>query len=296
MQIGFIGLGRMGQAMVPRLLQANYAVSVWNRTPARAEPLLALGASLAASPAALARQSDLILSIVTDDAAVEALFTAPDGLLAGDVTGRLFIEMSTIRPDTIRRVAEQVAQRGAALIDSPVSGTVVPAREGRLMALVGGVAADVERAQPVLEVLCRRVAHLGPVGSGAMMKLALNMPMAVYWQALAESLAMGTRAGLDLAQMLELIADSPASIGALPMKIPQILQPDDDVSFNVTGVRKDLIAMTTTGQSLGVPTPSAAAALASFAAATASGWGERDLADYIPFYLAMVRASLGEGE
>jgi 3-hydroxyisobutyrate dehydrogenase-like beta-hydroxyacid dehydrogenase len=161
------------------------------------------------------------------------------------------------------------------------------------MALVGGDPADLERARPVLDVLCRRVAHLGPVGSGATMKLTLNMPMAVYWQALAEALTMGSRAGLDMAQMLDLIEDSPAALKALSMKKAAILGQQGEVGFDITGVRKDLVAMTTTGQSLGVPMPAASAALLSFAAATGAQWGNHDLADLIAYYMDMVRHSAG---
>jgi 3-hydroxyisobutyrate dehydrogenase-like beta-hydroxyacid dehydrogenase len=289
MQVGFVGLGRMGQVMVPRLLAAGFAVQVWNRTPAKAQPLVEQGAVLAGSLPELASACDVVCTMVTDDAAVEAIYDADEGVLAGQVDGTLFIEMSTIRPMTIYELAPRVAEQGAALVDSPVSGTVEPARQGRLIALVGGAAADVERARPVLEVWSRRVEHLGPVGSGAMMKLSLNMPMAVYWQALAESLTMGTEAGLDLAQMLDVISDSPASLGALPMKIDAILGHEGEVGFDIAGVRKDLVAMTQTGHALGVPIPSASATLLSFTAAASTPWALRDVAAFIPYYIEMVR-------
>jgi 3-hydroxyisobutyrate dehydrogenase-like beta-hydroxyacid dehydrogenase len=286
----------MGQAMVPRLLHAGYTVAVWNRTAAKAQPLLEHGAKLAGSLAELARTSDIVLDIVYDDAAVEAIYLSETGLLSGEVTGTLFIEMSTIRPDTIRRLAPLVESRGASLLDAPVSGTTGPAREGRLMALVGGAAADVERARPVLDVLCRRVAHLGANGSGALMKLVLNMPMAVYWQALAEALTMGTRSGLDMRQMIDLIEDSPAMMGALQIKKAAILEGTDEATFTISGVRKDLVAMTTTGQAMGVPMPAASASLLAFAAASAADWAERDLADLIAYYADMVNRSAGNRE
>lgn len=294
MQLCFVGLGRMGQAMVPRLLAAGFVVSVWNRTRTRAEPLLAQGAHWVESLEALPLQGDLIFTMLTDDAAVAQVYGAgpTEGLLAGDVAGKLFIEMSTIRPDTIGRIATIAAAKGAALLDAPMSGTVGPAREGKLLAMVGGAPADLERARPVLDLLCRRIAYMGPTGSGTTMKLVLNMPMAIYWQALAESLSMGVQSGLDLATMLELITDSPAGLAALRMKIPAILGTADEVAFDVTGVRKDLLAMIATAQLLGVPTPSGSAALASYAAATAAGRGERDLADLIPYYIEMVQKTL----
>jgi 3-hydroxyisobutyrate dehydrogenase-like beta-hydroxyacid dehydrogenase len=295
MQLGFVGLGRMGQAMVPRLLAAGYTVTVWNRTPARAEPLLAAGAVWADTPAALASRSDLVITIVTNDAAVEDLYNPTDGLLGGDVAGMLFLEMSTIRPDTIHRIVPLVARRGASLLDAPVSGTVPPARDGQLIAMVGGSSEDLERARPVLDVLCRHIEHLGPNGSGAMMKLVLNMPMAVYWHALAEALAMGTQAGLDLEQMLNLIVDSPAAITFLRAKLDSVLGTPGEVTFDITGVRKDLLAMTATGHLLGVPTPSASAALGSYAAASNSAWGSKDVGDFIRYYIEMVHNTTSQG-
>lgn len=149
MRIGFVGLGRMGQVMVPRLLAAGFPVTVWNRTRAKAQPLVDQGAALAESLPALARDNDLVFTMLTDDAAVEAVYDPASGLLASTITDTLFVEMSTIRPDTIRRLAQALAERGAALIDAPMSGTVAPAREGKLLALVGGAAEDLERrAQP----------------------------------------------------------------------------------------------------------------------------------------------------
>jgi 3-hydroxyisobutyrate dehydrogenase-like beta-hydroxyacid dehydrogenase len=293
MYIGFVGLGRMGQAMVPRLIGAGFSVIVWNRTLSRAEPLLECGARLAESLPALANASDLIFTMLTDDHAVTQVYDPNDGLLAGDVTGRLFVEMSTIRPDTIKRIAALAAERGAAVLDAPVSGTVAPAREGKLLALVGGTPEDLERARPALDVLCRRIAHVGPSGSGTTMKLVLNMPMAIYWQSLAEALAMGVQSGLDLGQMLDLIADSPAGLAALRMKIPVILGEIDEVAFDITGVRKDLLAMTTTAHLLGVPAPTGSAALTSYAAATAAAWGDRDLAELIPYYIELAQKTAG---
>lgn len=295
-RVGLIGLGRMGSLLAGHMLAAGYPLTVWNRTAGRAEPLLAQGATLAASPRDLAERTDLILTILTDDAAVRSVYDAPDGLLSGAVAGRVFVEMSTIRTSTIGGLAERVLAVGAALVDAPVSGSVGPARQGQLLTLVGGAEADVARVRPVLELFSRRIAHLGPSGSGTTMKLVLNLPMAVYWQGLAEALALGQQHGLELAEMLDLIADSPAAVGALRAKIPAILGSADEVAFDVTGVRKDLLAMIETGQQAGVPMPAASAALISFMAATAAGLGSADLAALIPHYIAAVRATTTPAE
>jgi 3-hydroxyisobutyrate dehydrogenase len=295
-RIGLIGLGRMGAAMGGRLLAAGFSLAVWNRTRARADTLLAAGSAWAASPRALAAQCDVVLTIVTDDAAVRRVYSGENGLLAGDVDGKLFIEMSTVRADTIVALGREVAAKGAQLVDAPVSGTVGPAREGKLLALVGGEPEAVERARPVLAPLTRRVAHVGPGGSGTTMKLVLNLPMAIYWQGLAEALALGVRAGLDRAQMLDLIMDSPAAIAALAIKRDAILGAEGEVAFDITGVRKDLLAMVGTGQQLGVPMPAASAALTSFMFATAAGHGGEDLAALIPLFIDAVQRSAGEND
>lgn len=290
-RIGLVGLGRMGAAIGERILSAGAALVVWNRTPGRAEALTAQGATEAGSLMELAATCDVVLTILTDDAALEAVYDAPDGLLTDDVRGRLFVEMSTVRTNTIQRLSRNVVARGARLVDAPLSGSIVPARQGQLLALVGGADEDVARAEPVLNTFCRRIAHLGPTGSGTTMKLVLNLPMAIYWQGLAEALALGSQFGLELATMLELIGDSQVAIGALRPKIPAILGERGEVAFDVTGVRKDLLAMIETGQSLGVPMPAASAALISFMEATAAGKGAEDLAELIPHYIAAVQRS-----
>src|SRR5262249_42778783 len=159
-RIGFAGLGRMGQAMVARLLAAGFPMTVYNRTRAKAEELLARGAAWAATPAALAERSDIVLTILTDDRAVEQIYSGEHGLLDADCAGKLFVEMSTIRTATIQSLRPLVEARGARLLDAPVSGTLEPARQGQLLGMAGGLAEDLERARPVLEVLCRRLAHL----------------------------------------------------------------------------------------------------------------------------------------
>ena len=293
-RIGFAGLGRMGQAMAGRLLAGGFPLAVYNRTRPKAEELLAQGAAWADTPAALTEQADIILTILTDDRAVEQVYSGAGGLLASDCAGKLFIEMSTIRTSTILSLRPLVEARGAQLLDVPVSGTLEPARQGQLLAMVGGRAEDLERARPVLELLCRRIVHLGPSGSGTTMKLALNMPMAIFWAGLAEAMAMGAQFGLDRAQMLDVYLDSPVALPALRMKAPLLLGAPHEVAFDVTGVRKDLLAMVATGQDAGVPMPAGSAALALFAAATAAGHGDRDLIAVVDYMLEQVRASFGE--
>ncbi len=274
--VGFLGLGKMGAVMAPRFIAAGFPLTVWNRDAAKTKPLADAGADVATSPADVAAAADVVITMLRDDAAAEQVFLGQHGLLSAEVVGKLFIEMSTLRPATARALAERCAQRGAAFIDAPVSGTVAPAKEGKLMALVGGDAAAVERARPVLDVLTRRIVHAGSVGQGDMLKLVLNLPLAVYWQSLAEAAALGKAGGLDLATMLDAMADSGAAIKVLPLKVPLIIAGSDYAAFDIATMEKDAKSIVETGAAFGVPMPTISAALASYAAANAEGLGAAD--------------------
>ena len=173
LKIGIAGIGRMGAAIATRLATRGHTLTVWNRTPGKTRALAASGVSVAGSAGELASASDMIITTLTDAAAIDATYHAREGLLSGDVGGKLFIEMSTVRPEVEKALAAKVATRGAALIECPVGGTVGPAKEGKLFGFVGGAVSDVERARPLLDELCRRVEHVGPVGAGASVKLYL---------------------------------------------------------------------------------------------------------------------------
>ena len=188
MRIAVAGIGKMGAAIAARLIEVGHDVTVWNRTPGKAKAIA--GATVAATPAELLRRSDIIISSLTDAAALDAVYKGPSGLLSGDVAGKLFIDMSTVLPATEVALAEAVRSKGAAFVECPVGGSTGPARQGKLIGLVGGDAADIARARPILEQLCRRLEHAGPVGSGAVLKFAVNLPLMVYWQALGEALAL----------------------------------------------------------------------------------------------------------
>lgn len=283
MRLGFAGLGRMGAAMAPRLLGAGASLSVWNRTASRAAPLLEAGATLARDPAALVAAADVVVVVSRDDASAVEVYEGTSGLLGAGASGRLFIEMGTLRPATIRRLDAAARACGAALVDAPVSGTVGPARDGKLLAMVGGAPADVERARPVLERMCRRIAHAGPVGSGALLKLVVNLPLFVYWQSLAEALALGRAGGLDYRLMLDVIRDSSAALAVLGLKTPAILGEPGPVAFDLAAMRKDLGYMLEAGGAAGVPMGATTAALATSAAAEAAGLGTEDSVAIIRF-------------
>ena len=260
MQIGIAGLGKMGSAIVQRLIEVGHDLTVWNRSLEKARPLANAGAKVAANPADVARNAQTIITILTDAAAIDAVYGAPAGLLAGDVTGKLFIEMSTVAPATETALAEKVRAKGAALVECPVGGTTGPARQGKLIGLMGGEPADVERARPILEHLCRRLELCGPVGAGAVMKLTINMPLMIYWQALGEALALCRPLGLDPARLMELLADTSGGPNVLKVRGPAVatmLKGGDigPVTFDIDSAVKDLRTMLGEGKRQGLELP-----------------------------------------
>lgn len=290
MNIGLLGTGRMGSAIAERLLDSGHALTVWNRSVAKTKVLADRGARCAATPAAVVEASEIVLSILTDAPAIEAAYAGDGGALGGPVEGRLFIEMSTVRPATEVALAQRIRALRGAMIECPVGGTVGPARDGKLLGLVGGDDVDVERARPLLAQMCRRVEHVGPVGAGASLKLAINLPLLVYWQALAEALALAGPAGMDPARLIDIIADTSGAPALMKIRgsvVAAALAGADlgAAHFNIDSIRKDLRTMLEEGRSLGRTLPTAAAALGSFDAAAAQGMGPRDGAELAAWWL-----------
>lgn len=281
MHIGICGTGKMGSAIAERLMEDGHQVSVWNRTRERAQPLLDQGAEFADSPATLAAACGTVISMVIDDDAVAAVYEDAGGLLSAGLGDTLIIEMSTIRPQTSERVAAGVREAGGRFVECPVGGSVTPARKGQLLGLAGGEAADVEAARPLLEQLCRRLEHVGPVGAGAAMKLAVNLPLVVYWEAVGEALAIAGSAGIDLKQAADILGDTSGTIKVAPGRLPAIVdvvngdQPDV-AAFSMAGMAKDLRLMSEVAAGHKIAAPVTDAACRCYAEAVADGWGERE--------------------
>jgi 3-hydroxyisobutyrate dehydrogenase len=288
MQIGIAGLGRMGAAIAARLIEVGHSLTVWNRSPDKAKPLEAAGAALARSPAELAGKVETVITILTDAAAIEAVYGEPSGLLSGRVAAKLFIEMSTVRPQTEIDLAGRVRAKGAGFVECPVGGTVGPARQGKLIGLMGGEDGDVARAKPILEQLCRRLEHVGAVGNGALMKLAINLPLLVYWQALGEALVLSRSVGLDPSRLMDLFADTSGGTNVIKMRGPAVatmLKGGDPgpVGFPIDGGLKDLRTMLAEGKARGLELPLVERTLACFERASRDSWGSRDAAS-MPVY------------
>ena len=281
MKIGIAGTGRMGAAIAGRLMGVGHEVTVWNRTPDKARALAAAGAKVAASPAALAVASELIITILTDEKAIEALYHGPQGLLSGDVSGKLFIEMSTVRPEIEAALAGRIRAKGAALVECPVGGSVGPAKEGRLFGFAGAENADFARVKPVLEQMCRRVEHGGPVGAGARMKLAINLPLMVYWQALGEALVLCAPLELDSERLVSIFADTSGGPNVLKTRGAAIAaalkgQNTGPVTLDIDLIRKDLRVMIAEAKALGAELPVSQRSLECFDEAAKEGLGAAD--------------------
>ena len=295
MRIGIAGIGKMGSAIATRLTGLGHEVHVWNRTAEKARALVAAGGKVAATPRELATSVEVVISILTNAAALDATYGGNDGLLAGDVAGKLFIEMSTVRPHTEQALAAKVAAKGAAMIECPVGGTVGPARDGKLFGFAGGDATDVARAKPLLDQMCRRVEHVGAIGAGASMKLAINLPLLVYWQALGEALVLCKPLGLDPARVIDIFSDTSGGPNVLKVRGPAIAaalkgQDTGAITFDIDSIRKDLQTMIEEGTSLGGTLPVTARALECFDQASREGMGKGD-ATLLPVrWLKQVRA------
>ena len=260
MQIGIAGIGKMGAAIAQRLIEVGHEVTVWNRSAAKLKPLADAGATAAATPAELAGKAEAVITILADAAAIDAVYHGASGLLAGDVRGKLFIEMSTVEPKTETALAGKVRGKGAALVECPVGGSTGPARQGKLIGLMGAEPADAARARPILDQICRRVLHSGPVGNGAAMKLAVNLPLMVYWQALGEQLALCKDLKIDPAALLDFLSETSGAATVLKQRMPGIIarlknEPSDIRTFNLDGGIKDVKAMLAEGKKRGVELP-----------------------------------------
>jgi 3-hydroxyisobutyrate dehydrogenase-like beta-hydroxyacid dehydrogenase len=240
--VAVLGAGRMGSAMAERLAGQGVSVVVYNRTPERASALAdRIGASSAATPADAAAGADVVISMVADDDAVRDLYLGADGVVRGLRADAVAVDMSTVLPDTIRAIAPEVRARGAGVLDAPVSGSVSSTLAGQLTIMVGGDAIDLERARPVLERLAHRIFHLGPLGSGAVMKLAVNTVIYGLNGAIAEGLVLAERNGLDRAQAYDVLAASAVGAPFLGYKRAAFVEPDaTPVAFALELAEKDL--------------------------------------------------------
>lgn len=278
MKVGLAGLGNMGRAMAERLEEEGIALTVWNRSPGKASGLNAVES---ATPAELVTGCDVMLSVLANDAATEAVYFGEGGYLAGDLKGTLIVEFCTQSPERSQALGEAVRAAGGRYLECPVGGTVGPARAGKLLGLAGGSSEDFETARPVLEKLSRRLEHMGPVGAGAAMKLSINLPLMVYWGALGEALGLARAGGVDPTQALGILADSSGAIGAAKTRVPPIREmvvngDPGPVNIKLEVAMKDMVAMVALARANGSGNGIIGAALARATAAHEDGFAGLD--------------------
>ena len=291
MHIGIAGVGRMGANIGARLMECGHKLTVWNRSPDKVKPLADAGATVAKTPAELASAVETIITILTDAPAIEAVYHGPHGLLSGDPKGKLFIEMSTVPPEVSIALAPKVRAKGAAFVECPVGGSTQPARQGKLMGLIGGEAADVARARPLIDQMCRRALHGGPVGSGAILKLTVNLPLMIYWQALGEALAMCNTLPIDPKELLDFLTETSGAANVLKIRQVPIVakmkgEPPVPATFDVNGGIKDIKAMLEQGQRRGLELPVLQKTLECYEEAKRHSGGEDEISAGVAVYWA----------
>jgi 3-hydroxyisobutyrate dehydrogenase len=300
MKIGIAGTGRMGTAIARRLLEVGHEVNVWNRTVDNARVAREAGARWTPTLGELVNNSEVVITFLFDNAAVERVYLGANGLLTGRAEGRLFIDMSTVSPGTHERIASALASRNAGFIECPVSGSIPTARSGTLVGFAGGEAREFAAAEPLLRQLCRRVEHVGPVGAGAKMKLAANLLLAVFWQALGESLLLVEAAASDAARALDLLADSNIGAAILRTRASEIVAAMNGntagaAAFDVDTMRKDLRYMGQEAAAHGSSLPLANRTLECFDHASREGGGDVDGVAYPAYWIARQKLAANGG-
>jgi 3-hydroxyisobutyrate dehydrogenase-like beta-hydroxyacid dehydrogenase len=279
--VGLVGAGRMGSAIAHALRAAGHDLVVWNRTRDAADRLAAeLGGRAVDHPRDVAQAADVSISMLADGAAVDAVYGAPDGLIAGARPGTVLVDSSTVPPAVLQRHEPAIRERGAGVLDAPVSGSVTLAENGKLTLMVGGEAEDLERARPALEAYGATIFHLGPLGSGAAMKLAVNTVIFGLNEALAEGLVLAERAGVPREAAYDVLAASAVGAPFVGYKRGAFLDPDGTVAaFTADLAAKDLRLIAELAETVGLAMPQATTNLAVIDALIAAGDGERDFSE-----------------
>jgi len=276
-RVGFLGMGLMGSRMARNLVRKGFSVTVWNRTRARAEALVADGARVAGTPAEVMAQVDVACSCLSTPAVLEEAVDGPDGLFRKARAGQLFIDFSTISPTLARSLESRSRALGVDFVEAPVTGSKNGAEKGTLLLMVGGTPEAVARCAPVFAAVGEKAIHCGPVGAAAQVKLAGNALIASMLQGLSEGMLLATKAGVDPAKLLEVVQASGFRSPYFEFKGAALLRRDFSTHFSIELMHKDLTLFLETASALRVPTPLAAAVREVYALARAAGKGEQDI-------------------
>jgi 3-hydroxyisobutyrate dehydrogenase-like beta-hydroxyacid dehydrogenase len=276
--LGFVGLGVMGSRMVDRLLGKGHKVTGYNRTRSKAQWLIDRGMQWADSPRAVAAGADVTLSMVTNSAALEEIAGGPDGIVAGLGSGKIWIDMSTVGPVVSRALAAKVREKGADLLDAPVSGSVLTLQQDKLAVMVGGRADSFERVKPLLLDLGPKVTHVGENGLALVMKIATNLNLAVQMLAFSEAVLLAEKNGIARETAVDVLTHSAIASPMIQYRGPFVLKMPEEAWFNVNMMQKDMLLALELGRKGDVPLPTTAAANEFLTAARAMGYVERDFA------------------
>lgn len=276
--LGFIGLGVMGGQMVSRLLDKGHTVTGYNRTRAKAKWLLDKGMRWADSPRQVAESSDYIFAMVTNSAAIKAVTDGPDGLIAGLTPSKIFIDISTVSPEVSRATAEKVRAKGADMVDSPVSGSVITLQEGKLSVMVGGRNETFERVKPILLDIGPKVTHVGGNGVALAMKIAVNLSLAVQMMAFSEGVLLAEKSGIPREVAVDVLTHSAVASPMIQYRGPFILQQPEEAWFDVNMMQKDMLLAMELGRQLNVPVPTTAVTNEFLTAARGMGLEKLDFA------------------
>jgi len=276
--LGFVGLGAMGGRVAKRLLDAGHTVTGYNRTRSKAQWLLDQGMRWADSPREVAETTDVIFTMVTNTTALHEIVHGPTGILTGLSEGKVYVDMSTISPAASKKLALQVAEKGAQMLDSPVSGSVITLEQGLLSLMVGGEIATFEQVKPILLAIGPKVNHVGSNGQAVLMKIAINLNLQVQMLAFCEGLLLAEKGGIPRETALEVMLNSVIASPSLKYRTPFILNMPDEAWFNVNMMQKDMLLALEMGRELNVPLPTVAASNEYLTAARALGLAHEDFA------------------
>jgi 3-hydroxyisobutyrate dehydrogenase-like beta-hydroxyacid dehydrogenase len=276
--LGFVGLGVMGGNMVDRLLEKGHTITGYNRTRAKAQWLIDKGMKWAASPREVAAAADISFSMVTNSAALTEIAEGPDGFLAGLGAGKIFIDMSTVSPAISRKLAERVREKGADMMDAPVSGSVLTLQQGKLAVMAAGQRETFDRAKPVLDDFGAKVTYVGDNGLAVTLKIASNLNLAVQMLAFSEGVLLAEKSGIPRATAVEVFTHSVIASPMVQYRGPFVLQMPEEAWFNVNMMQKDMLLALELGRQVDVPLPTTAATNELLTAARAMGLAEQDFA------------------
>src|SRR5271163_1030655 len=286
-KLGFIGLGVMGGNMVARLLEKGHTVTGYNRTRSKAQWLIDKGIKFADSPKAVAAASDVTFSMVTNSAALAAVTEGADGLLAGMAAGKFYIDMSTVSPEVSRALAAKVREKGADMIDAPVSGSVITLQQGKLSVMVGGREETFEQLKPLLLDIGPRVTHVGGNGVALSMKIAINLQLAVQMLAFCEGVLLAEKSGIAREVAVDVMIHSAIASPMIQYRGPFVLQQPEEAWFDVNMMQKDLLLAMELGRKLNVPVPTTAVSNELLTAARGMGFAKYDFACMFDVLAAM---------